>query len=302
MTTRSSKGEKDNRWFLSMDGASNQTGSGAGVILEGSNGVSIEQSLHFEFKANNNQAEYEALLVGMRLAKELKAKTLTAKSYSKLVNGEYQARDPQLMKYLERATRMVATFKKFTLHHVPREQNERVDLLSKLATSQNRRVQRSVIHESWRTWVSLLVVYLRDERLSEDPTEAKRLARDAARYIVIGGELYRRDFSFPLLRCVKGEEARYVIKEVHKGVCDTHIGGRALASKIARADYFTKVDRGRARGHNIGGEDQTFLLEEDNMPFGPPSRDSVQQWDTIRILIDSEFLRPAEDKAAIHIG
>ncbi|RDX84096.1 hypothetical protein CR513_34905, partial [Mucuna pruriens] len=49
--------------------------------------VLIEQSLHFEFKANNNQAEYEVLLVGMKLAKELEVRTLTAKSDLKLVTG-----------------------------------------------------------------------------------------------------------------------------------------------------------------------------------------------------------------------
>ncbi|RDY01124.1 Protein NYNRIN, partial [Mucuna pruriens] len=85
-------------WFLSVDGASNQAKSGARVILKGPDGVLIEQSIHFEFKANNNQAEYETLLVGVRLAQELEAKILTAKSDSKLVtsqvNGEYQARDP----------------------------------------------------------------------------------------------------------------------------------------------------------------------------------------------------------------
>ena len=42
------------RWVLSVDGSSNQQGSGAGVILEGPNGVLIEQSLHFAFKASNN--------------------------------------------------------------------------------------------------------------------------------------------------------------------------------------------------------------------------------------------------------
>ncbi|RDX92743.1 rnhA, partial [Mucuna pruriens] len=193
MTTGSLEDEEDNGWFLLVDRASNQMGSGAKVILEGPNGVLIEQSLHFEFKANNNQAEYKALLAGMRLAKELEAKTLTAKSDSKLVNGEYQVTDPQLMKYLERATRIAVTFEKFTLHHVPREQNERADLLSKLATSQKRGVKGSVIHESVgratieepdvgcveerRTWMSPLVAYLRDERLPEDSTEAKRLAR-----------------------------------------------------------------------------------------------------------------------------
>jgi len=42
------------RWVFSVDGSSNQLGSGAGVILEGPNGVLIEQSLKFTFKAGNN--------------------------------------------------------------------------------------------------------------------------------------------------------------------------------------------------------------------------------------------------------
>ncbi|RDX61125.1 hypothetical protein CR513_60677, partial [Mucuna pruriens] len=67
------------RMVLVVDGASNQTGSGAGVILEGPNGVLIEQSHHFEFKAT--------LLAVMRLTKELEVKTLTTKSDSKLVTG-----------------------------------------------------------------------------------------------------------------------------------------------------------------------------------------------------------------------
>jgi len=44
----------DFRWVLSVDGSSNQLGSGAEVILEGPNGVLIEQSLRFAFKASNN--------------------------------------------------------------------------------------------------------------------------------------------------------------------------------------------------------------------------------------------------------
>ena len=71
-----------------MDGSSNQQGSGVGVILEGPNGVLIEQSLRFAFKASNNQAEYEALIAGMLLAIEMGAKSLMAKSDSVLVTGQ----------------------------------------------------------------------------------------------------------------------------------------------------------------------------------------------------------------------
>jgi len=63
--------EVGSQWVLSVDGFSNQQGSGAGVVLEEPNGLLIEQALKFAFKASNNQAEYEALIVGMLLAKEM---------------------------------------------------------------------------------------------------------------------------------------------------------------------------------------------------------------------------------------
>ncbi|XP_072052252.1 uncharacterized protein [Arachis hypogaea] len=53
-------------WVLFVDGASNPQGSGAGVLLKSSEGVVIEHSLRFSFKASNNQAEYEALIAGLR--------------------------------------------------------------------------------------------------------------------------------------------------------------------------------------------------------------------------------------------
>ncbi|MCI65951.1 gag-pol polyprotein, partial [Trifolium medium] len=49
-------------WTLSVDGSSNLRESGAEVVLEGPDGVLIEHSLCFSFKASNNQAEYEALI------------------------------------------------------------------------------------------------------------------------------------------------------------------------------------------------------------------------------------------------
>ena len=84
----------DFRWVLSVDGSSNQQGSGAGVILEGPNGVLIEQSLRFAFKASNNQVEYEALIAGILLAKEMGARVLMAKSDSLFGHGTSNRRVP----------------------------------------------------------------------------------------------------------------------------------------------------------------------------------------------------------------
>ncbi|XP_068491975.1 uncharacterized protein [Phaseolus vulgaris] len=112
------------RWVLSVDGSSNQQGSGVGVILEGPDGLLIEQALQFAFKAYNNQAEYEALIAVMLLAKEMGAKSLLTKNDSLLVTGqvtvEYQAKDPQMAAYLNYVQVLKETFEVFELVHVLR--------------------------------------------------------------------------------------------------------------------------------------------------------------------------------------
>ncbi|RDX94353.1 Pro-Pol polyprotein, partial [Mucuna pruriens] len=83
-----------------------------------------------------------------------------------------------------------------------------------------------------------IIDYLQKGAIPDNPKEALRTAKEATIYTILGQQLYRRGFSFPLLRCLEEEESAYVIKEVHEGICGTHIGGRALASKIARAGYY----------------------------------------------------------------
>jgi len=57
-------------------------------VLEGPNDILIEKSLHFAFKTSNNQTEYEAILAGLSLAREVGVKSLTCKTDSKLTVGD----------------------------------------------------------------------------------------------------------------------------------------------------------------------------------------------------------------------
>ena len=50
-----------------MDGATNQRGSGVGLVLVSPEKIIIEKSLRLGFSAMNNEAEYEALLMGMMM-------------------------------------------------------------------------------------------------------------------------------------------------------------------------------------------------------------------------------------------
>ena len=50
--------------------------------------------------------------------------------------------------------------------------------------------------------------------------------------------LYKRDFFMPYLKCIDKEEAKYVLEEIHEGVCRNHTGTRSLVSKVIRTGYF----------------------------------------------------------------
>jgi len=59
----------------------------AGVVLESPDGLKVEQSLHFNFKASNNQVEYEALIAGLNLAGDMGDKQLRCLTNSQLTVG-----------------------------------------------------------------------------------------------------------------------------------------------------------------------------------------------------------------------
>jgi len=68
--------------------------------------------------------------------------------------------------------------------------------------------------------------------------EEKGWTQKAARYTLVGGELFRRGFSAPLLKCITKEKADYVMQEIHQGVCGYHSGPKTMAARILRAGYY----------------------------------------------------------------
>ena len=104
-------------WLLHVDGSSTVGGSGAGLVLRGPQGPSeakISYALKFGFQASNNEAEYEALIVGLKLAKDVGAEKLEIYSDSMLVvqqlKGEYDAKDEGMIQYLKVVRCLVSDF------------------------------------------------------------------------------------------------------------------------------------------------------------------------------------------------
>lgn len=87
------------------------------------------------------------------------------------------------------------------------------------------------------SWMNPITVYLKG-KVPQNRAEARKLRHQAAHYILIDGQLYKRGYSLPLLMCLDSREADYVMREVHEGVCGNHSGGRSMAAKIIRQGYY----------------------------------------------------------------
>ena len=99
----------------------------------------------------NNIAEYEAFLVGLRVAKDLGARKVKIYTDSQLVasqvTDEYQVREEPLQEYVQLVQTKMKEFKLVEVVHVPSEQNARADILSKLASIRTGNENKTVIQE-----------------------------------------------------------------------------------------------------------------------------------------------------------
>ena len=71
-----------------------------------------------------------------------------------------------------------------------------------------------------------------------DVEEARKIRKRVVRFMILNDVLYKRGFSMSYLKCVKEDEAKYILEEVHEGICGDHIGSRSLISKIIKIGYF----------------------------------------------------------------
>jgi len=80
--------------------------------------------------------------------------------------------------------------------------------------------------------------YLADGLLPAEPTEAKEVKRNAGKYTLIDGKLFRHGYNHSILTCVSGDQCTRIMEELHEGICGSHIKGRALSLKVVRDGYY----------------------------------------------------------------
>ena len=126
-------------WRLSIDGAANAQGSGAGLILTSPDGIDMEYALIFGFQASNNEAEYEAVIARINFAHFMEANQLEVSNDSQLVVKQiedfYEARGEKMILYLKKVQELLKNLTRVQDKHVPRVENSQADALAKLATA-----------------------------------------------------------------------------------------------------------------------------------------------------------------------
>ncbi|WP_436930337.1 ribonuclease HI [Halosimplex halobium] len=99
--------------------------SGDGIVAEGGHTIG---------RATNNQAEYEALIEGLRVASDYGFDEVDVRGDSELivkqVRGEWDTNDPDLREYRVTVRELLTGFDEWSLEHVPREINDRADELA----------------------------------------------------------------------------------------------------------------------------------------------------------------------------
>ena len=135
-------------WSIYTDGSSNQHAGGAGVVIQTLEGDKIECMIRLDFPTTNNEAEYEALVAGLDLAKAASAENMIVHCDSQVItsqiNGDYECRNERMKKYLEEVKSRISSLEvKFV--QIPREENECVDRLARVASAEFMNASKQVL-------------------------------------------------------------------------------------------------------------------------------------------------------------
>jgi ribonuclease HI len=134
-------------WSLYCDGASrgNPGQAGAGAVLLDASGDIKGQYGEYLGQTTNNVAEYQALILGLKMARSLGVKKIQVFADSELlvrqIKGQYRVKAAHLLPLYETARQALKAFEAYDISHVPREMNHLADLLANRAIDQKTRAQ-----------------------------------------------------------------------------------------------------------------------------------------------------------------
>ncbi|XP_075675143.1 uncharacterized protein LOC142644405 [Castanea sativa] len=249
-------------WKVFVDSVSNVAGAGAKIVVITPKGIKLEHSFRLGFRAFDNEAEYEALLAGLRVVSDLGAKEVEVYLDSWLVvnqvKGSFEAKDLQMIEYLWLVKQTMGHFSSVRVEQVARGQNRHADSLATLAAlvanevprlikvelvaeppSINAKTGVSQISIAWQCWMDPIVDFLVEDRVPEDEKEAARVRRTAARYwLSADRKLYQRSFEGLYLQCLQPSKIGELLAKLHEGVCGSHVNEHSLAHQAMTQGFW----------------------------------------------------------------
>ncbi|XP_070004944.1 uncharacterized protein [Nicotiana sylvestris] len=249
-------------WKMYFDGAVNIKGVGIGAILFSPIGHHYPATTRLQFFCTNNTAEYEACIMGLKMAIDLDVRELLVMGDSNLLikqaQGEWETQDIKLIPYRQCVRDLSKRFKSIEFRHIPRFHNELADALATLASmlpypgnthidpleiqvrNQHGYCNTIETEPDGEPWYHDIKRFLKTREYPEHAKgDQKRTIRRLASGFFLNGEiLYKRTPDLNLLICIDATEAERIMSEVHSGVCGPHMNGYVLAKKILWAGYY----------------------------------------------------------------
>jgi len=133
-------------WVVYVDGSSARGRRGVGVILKNPEDQEFGFAIKLDFVTMNNEAEYEAVIAGLALSREMGATNVEIRSDSQVVVGQVQGQfetKERMTRYLDQVRHFQSYFKRVVVTNIPREENIQVDELSKTASGTNEEIEVS---------------------------------------------------------------------------------------------------------------------------------------------------------------
>jgi ribonuclease HI len=239
--------DKPEHWTMYFDGSLKLDGGGAGVLFISPRGKQLKHVFQILWEVSNNEAEYEALLHGLRLAISLGIKRLLVYGNSLLVvqqvNKEWDCNKETMDAYVQEVHKLENKFFRLEVHHVIREHNVGTDIRSKLGSTRAQVPARVFVQELKQPsiksspqittdtglqkpdrevmmlgedWRETYIDFIRDKRLPAgmDARSAAvaRVMRRSKGFLLVDNKLYRRGArSGVLMKCVMGEDGHDIL-------------------------------------------------------------------------------------------
>ncbi|KAG9453325.1 hypothetical protein H6P81_006229 [Aristolochia fimbriata] len=242
-------------WEMYFDGAARRNGAGAGVLFVSPKKDLLPYSFVLTQICSKNEAEYQAILLGLGIAVKMQLPQLNIYDDSALVikqlTGEFEVKKPELKPLWRYAGELLAQIPEVSLHYVPRSENGPADALAGIAASLahlDERPNRVPVCEQW------VIPPPAEEEIDEEltkeieeslPISASQNQTEDWREPIINFLRHstlpvdlRESYEGLLLRCLSKQEGLQVLKEVHSGICGAHQAGPKLHLQVKGLSYY----------------------------------------------------------------